>query len=87
MVFKDYNPFIFFFFCSLIFFILGLAFGTEPIIEYIKYKYVYKVPTAILATGLMIISLILFAIGAILDTVCKYQKFNYELNILNKNEK
>lgn len=78
-IFKDYRPLLFFSMLSIIFFIAGLGFGIEPIKDFIKYKYVYKVPLAILATGLMIFSLLFFAIGLILDTIVRYEKFNFEL--------
>jgi glycosyltransferase involved in cell wall biosynthesis len=78
-VFKDYKPLKFFSTLSLLFFLLGVSFGIEPIYEYIEYRYVYKVPTAILATGMMIFSLLFFAIGIILETIARYNKINYEL--------
>ncbi len=48
-------------------------------LEFIEFRYVYKIPSAILATGLMIFSLLFFAIGLILDTIVRYEKFNFEL--------
>ena len=78
-IFKDYRPLLFFSLLSFIFFLLGLGFGLEPIKDFIEYRYVYKVPLAILATGLMIFSLLFFAIGLILDTIVRYEKFNFEL--------
>jgi len=83
LIFKDYKPFKFFFFFSILSLVSGLIIGVFPIIEYIEFKYIYKVPSAILATGLIILSLLFFSIGVILDTIVRYQKFNYELQ-LNK---
>lgn len=83
IIFKDYKPLLFFSALSFLSFIFGIGLGILPIYEFIKYQYVYKVPTAILATGFIIISLILFAIALILDTVSKYQRFNFEMRILN----
>lgn len=80
-IFKDYKPLVFFGILSLIFFILGLLIGAAPIIEFIRERYVYKIPSAILATGLMLFSVLFFSIGLILDTVEKFYKANYELTL------
>ena len=52
------------------------------IIEFIKTGYITKVPSAILATGIMIFALITAQCGVILDTVVKQNKEKYELNLL-----
>lgn len=78
-IFKDYKPLKFFSSLSLIFFLAGLALGFAPIKEFIEFKYVYKVPSAILATGMMIFSLLFITIGLILDTIVRYEKFNFEM--------
>lgn len=68
-LFRHYKPLQFFSIFALLFFIASLAFGIPPIIEYFKYNFVYKVPSAILASGLMLFALISFTIGLILDTI------------------
>lgn len=68
-LFRHYKPLQFFSIFALIFFIASLVFGIPPIIEYFKYDFVYKVPSAILASGLMLFALISFTIGLILDTI------------------
>ncbi len=78
-IFKDYRPLLFFSSLSFIFFVGGVLLGIDPIIEFIEFRYVYKVPSAILATGLMIFSLLFFSIGVILDTIVRYEKFNFEM--------
>jgi glycosyltransferase involved in cell wall biosynthesis len=83
-IFKDYRPLLFFSVLSIIFFLAGAALGIEPVLEFIEFRYVYKVPSAILATGLMIFSLLFFAIGVILDTIVRYEKFNFELRKNNE---
>lgn len=85
-VFKDYKPLFFFGIFSLCFFLLGFAIGVPVIMEFVRFRYVYRVPSAILSTGLMIFSLLFFAIGFILDTVAKFHKFNYELQLLGYRE-
>jgi glycosyltransferase involved in cell wall biosynthesis len=78
-IFKDYRPLLFFSTLSVIFFSGGILLGIDPVMEFIEFQYVYKVPSAILATGMMIFSLLFFAIGLILDTIVRYEKFNFEL--------
>ncbi len=83
-LFRHYRPFLFFGIISLIIFLCSLLVGFPVIIEYIKYKYIYKVPSAILASGLMLISFISFAIGIILDTISMIDKKNFQANFNRK---
>jgi len=78
-IFKDYRPMLFFSILSIVFFMGGVMLGIEPVLEFVEFRYVYKVPSAILATGMMIFSLLFFAIGLILDTIVRYEKFNFEM--------
>ena len=81
-MFKDYKPIQFFGTIALILFILGLIVGIPVISEFIKTQYITKVPSAVLATGLMMIAVIVGQCGIILQTVVKQHKENYELNLL-----
>jgi glycosyltransferase involved in cell wall biosynthesis len=83
MLFKDYKPLRFFGIASLIFLVLGLAAGLPVIIEFVRTSYIRKVPSAILAVGLVILSTLSFAMGIILDTIVKQHRQMYEL-ILNQ---
>lgn len=78
---KDYKPMMFFSIFSLLFFILGLIVGIPVITEFISTGIVNKVPSAILATGIMLFSLLLLITGLILDTVVTIDKKQYELNL------
>lgn len=82
-MYKDYKPRQFFTFIASIVMLLGILVGIPVIIEYIKYKYIFKVPSAILATGLVLLSIIIAQCGVILDTIVKQHKEDYELNLLN----
>jgi len=84
-LFKDYKPLMFFSIFSLIFFMLSLFIGLPVIYEFIETNYVTKIPSAILAVGLMLISIISLFSGFILDTIIKHQKENYEINIKHFN--
>jgi glycosyltransferase involved in cell wall biosynthesis len=82
-VFKDYKPLLFFSLLSGVFFLLSLIVGFPVIYEFIKTLYVSKVPSAILAVGLMLISILLFFSGLILDTIVKINRENYELRLMD----
>ena len=81
-MYKDYMPLKFFTIIALIMFLLGLLIGLPVIIEFAKTRYITKVPSAVLATGLMILSVIIAQCGVTLDTVVKINKENYQLNLL-----
>jgi hypothetical protein len=74
MIFKDYKPFLFFTTLSLVFFVLSLAFGSIVITEFLKTRFILHVPLAILASGMMILSMIFFITGVILD--CTNRRFD-----------
>ena len=78
-IFKDYKPLSFFSVVSLLFFIAGLLVGIPVITEFIKTGLISKMPSAILATGLMMISVVSLFSGFILDTIVKQHRERYEL--------
>ena len=78
-LFKNYRPLLFFSIISLIFIILGLIVGIPVIYEFIKTSYITKVPSAILATGFMLIALVFFAIGIILDYLKNQTQLLYHM--------
>ena len=88
-MFKDFKPRQFFWISALIIAIIGLIIGVPVIVEFAKTGYITKVPSAILATGIMTIALIIAQCGVILDTVVKQNRENYELQLLRylQNEK
>jgi glycosyltransferase involved in cell wall biosynthesis len=80
-LFRHYKPLLFFGLISLLSLILALIFGIPVIKEYYLYNFVYKVPSAILASGLVLVSILTFAIGLILDTISKIDRRNFELRM------
>ena len=80
-MFKDFKPRQFFWVIALIFVIIGLIVGIPVIVEFAKTGYITKVPSEILATGIMTIALIIGQCGVILDTVVKQNRENYELQL------
>ena len=80
---KDYRPLLFFGLMSLVFVLLGLLIGLPVIIEFIKTSYILKIPSAILASGLMIIAMLLISLGLILDHQANQEKREHELYVLD----
>ncbi len=68
-ILKAYRPLLFFFIIGAVFFLAGLLIGSVPVIEFIETGKVSHFPSAILASGIMIISVISVAIGIILDAI------------------
>ena len=68
-LFKEYKPLSFFSFISLLFLIISIAFGTPVFIEYFKTGLVPRFPTLIFSGFMLIISLLTFICGIILEVV------------------
>jgi glycosyltransferase involved in cell wall biosynthesis len=79
LIFKDYKPFVFFFLLSIILAALSIVFGYWPVMDYIRFRYVYHVPLAVLASGIGILSALSFGLGLIMDTLAKYHNENFVL--------
>lgn len=86
-MYKDYKPRRFFGIISLVLAILGIIIGIPVITEFIKNSYILKIPSAILATGLILLSSISLQCALILDTIVKVNKEKYELNLLQNYER
>ena len=81
-MFKNYKPLQFFTIIAVIIFLIGIIVGVPVLVEYFKTQYITKVPSAILASALVTLSVIVGQCGVILDTVVKQNRENYELNLL-----
>ena len=68
-IFKDYRPLTFFSATSFTLFLISLAAGSVVIREFIETKYIRHVPLAIFASGTMILSIIFFVTGIIMDSI------------------
>lgn len=80
-LFKDFKPFFFFISWAIIFLILGLGVGIPVIIEYLNTQFITKMPSAILAVGLVILAMLSFSCALILDTVVANARKQYELEL------
>ncbi|MDI6774237.1 MAG: glycosyltransferase [Verrucomicrobiota bacterium] len=85
-VFKDCKPLLFFSILSGVSFLASLAVGAPAVIEFMETRYVFHVPSAILASGLAVISILLMACGFILDTIVKNHSEDFEAQLLKQLE-
>ncbi len=86
-LFKDYKPLALFSWVALIFVLLGLVAGIPVIAQFAATGLVPKLPTAILAMGLVFVGLMSFACGLILDTGVKGNRKDYELRVIEAYER
>lgn len=82
-LFKEYKPTIFFSIISIIFFILSLVFGIPVFVEFFKTGLVPRIPTLIFAGFLLIVAILMFMCGLILEVVVKKHRQLFELVLLN----
>ncbi|KXT84044.1 glycosyltransferase family 2 protein [Streptococcus panodentis] len=80
-LFKDYKPLIFFSVLAAVLFFIGLIIGLPVIAEYANTGLIDKLPSAVLATGFMILAGLFFIAGIILDTVVRQNRMQYELEV------
>jgi len=71
LLLKDERPFLFYGAIGLAFAAASLAAGVPVVVEFLRTGLVPRFPTAILATGLMLIAVLCIFAGAILDSVAR----------------
>ena len=82
-MYRNYYPLKFFGTIALVFAILSCIVGIPVIYEFFRTWYVTKVPSAVLASGLMIVGFIFGLCGLVLNYIARQNRENYELQILN----
>lgn len=85
-MFKDYRPRKFFFLIASVFIIWGIATGIPVIVEYFEVRYIYKLPSAVFATGLVTLGILIAQCGVILDTLVKQHREDFEHRFLAYDE-
>ena len=83
-LFKEYKPRVFFGIISFIFFAISVGFGTPVFIEYFKTGLVPRIPTLMFSGFMLMISIIMFACGIILEVVVKKHRQLFELFLIDK---
>lgn len=81
-ILRHNKPLVFFGTISLLFFLLGATVGSIPIWEFFHTGQILHFPSAILASGLMICSLVTLSIALILDSVARIDRQNFELRVI-----
>ena len=81
-LFKDYRPMALFNLLTILFVVLGLIVGIPVIAEFARTGLVPRIPSVILASGLVFTGLLCLASGLILDTVVKGTRKEYELRVI-----
>jgi glycosyltransferase involved in cell wall biosynthesis len=82
-LFRDYRPLLFFGIISMLFFLAGLAAGSLPIYEYFTTRMVGRFPLAILAAGLMNLSLFTLLTGLMLESSLRHRRESYQITLRN----
>ena len=82
-LFRDYKPLTFFGSIGLFFIGLGFIPGTVVIVEFFRTGLVPRLPSAVLAVGLVLSGMLLIMVGLVLHTIArKFQELDYQLKVL-----
>ena len=83
-ILRYYRPLFFFGGASVIIGLAALAASVPVFDDWLRERYIYHVPLAILATGLGVVSVVMMAIGLILDSIVHQDKRNFERDLLDR---
>ena len=78
-LFKEYKPGVFFNICAILSLIIGILIGLPAYIGYFETGLVEKFPSLIVSCFLVMIALLMWITGIILQVIAKKQKQNYEI--------
>ncbi len=78
-IYKDYRPLRFFSGIGLLSLLAGIGLGSIPVGEYLQTGLVTHPSTAVLATGLVLVSALSFATGLVLDSVNRRYREQYQM--------
>ena len=82
-LFRDYKPLTFFGLIGGLLVLIGLVPGTVVIVEFIKTGLVPRLPSAVLAVGLVLSGLLAMVVGIVLHTIARrFQELDHQLKIL-----
>ena len=82
-LFKDYKPMALFGWVTVLLIALGFIVGVPVVVEFARTGLVERLPSALLAVGLVISGLLSLVSGLILDTVVKGSRKQYELMVID----
>ena len=81
VLFRDYRPFAFFGTLSALSAAFGLAAGSLPVMEYLRTGLVNRLPLAVLAASLMILSMLIGLVGLLLEANLRYHREAYHIQL------
>lgn len=81
-ILRHYRPLIFFSLLSVLFAISGIVVAIPVFDDWFTTRYIFHVPSAVLAAALHTIAFLLLAVGIILDSISHHEKLKAELNYL-----
>jgi glycosyltransferase involved in cell wall biosynthesis len=82
-LFRDYKPLTFFGAIGLLLILIGLVPGVVVITEFIRTGLVPRLPSAVLAVGMVLSGLLAIVVGLVLHTIARrFQELDYQLKIL-----
>jgi glycosyltransferase involved in cell wall biosynthesis len=82
-ILRYYRPMVFFGWIGILLVVAGLLAAVPVLDDWFRHRFIYHVPLAILATGLMVVAVVMVAIGLILDSITEQDKRNFERDLLN----
>ena len=82
-VIRDFKPMLFFSSVSMFLFAFSVAAGIFPVLDFLRFRWVYHVPLAILATGLIMLAALSFTCGVVLDTIARFNREQFSTKIRN----
>lgn len=83
-ILRYYRPLAFFGGAAVILCLGGFLAALPVFGDWIRERYIYHIPLAILAVGLEVVAVLLMAIGLILDSITHQDKRSFERELLNK---
>jgi hypothetical protein len=82
---RDYKPLTFFGGMGLVLILLGFVPGIVVIVEFIKTGLVPRLPSAVLAVGLVLSGMLLIVVGLVLHTITRrFQELEHQLRLRDK---
>ena len=85
-ILRYYRPLLFFGSLGLLFGIASIAIALPVFDDWIKYRYIYHVPLAILASAISVAAMMTVGVGLILDTVVHQQRMEAERYLLRQTD-
>lgn len=86
-LFKEYKPTVFFSIVSVLFLIISFIFGVPVFVEYFRTGLVPRYPTLIFSGFMLMIAILMFICGIILEVVVKKNRQLFELVLINTRRK